>query len=124
MATIKTFKDKSAIPKPKLDHELTDPVDFNIMEYLYAATIQEILDDDALVKLINSNGFYKTCFCESFELYEIVISIDKEEYLWTRPQNLKRSNLDIFARLNKKENINDIQQYISDKYTLEKDKSL
>lgn len=110
MATITSFKGPE-IPKGKSDAELPAPVDFDIMEYLYAATMNEILNDDGLVKLINSNGFYRTCFCEAFDLYEITISVGNEEFKWTRPKNVDRSNLDIFEHLNEKDNINDIEQY-------------
>ena len=111
MATIKSFKGEDALPKAKRDDELPAPVDFSIMEYFYAATINEVLEDDGLVKLINSNGFYRTCFCEAYDLYEIVVTIGTTEYKWTRPRNIDRSNLDIFEHLNERGNINDIYQY-------------
>lgn len=111
MATMKSFKGEESLPKSKTDDELPDPVDFNIMEYFYAATMNEILEDDDLVRLINSNGFYRTCFCEAYELYEITITIDNTEYKWCRPRNIDRSNLDVFRHLNKRGNINDIYQY-------------
>jgi len=111
MATMKSFKGEAALPQPKTDDELPAPVDFNIMEYFYAARMEEILADDSLVRLINSNGFYKTCFCEAFDLYEISIILDTKEIKWTRPTNLKRSNLDVFDHLNEPHNINDIEQY-------------
>ena len=111
MAIIKSFKSEEAMPQPKVDDELPAPVDFNIMEYFYAATMEEILADDSLVKLINSNGFYRTCFCEAFDLYEVCITIGTVEYKWSRPRNIERSNLDIFEHLNEPHNINDIEQY-------------
>ena len=103
MATMKTFKGPESLPKQNKKPE--KPVDYKIMEYLYAATMNEILADDDLVRLINSNGFYRTCFCEAFDLYEIVITLGDEEYIWTRPENIKRSNLEIFKHLNKKQKI-------------------
>jgi hypothetical protein len=109
MAIMKTFKGKESLPKPDKNPE--NPVDHHIMEYLYAATIEDILGDDDLVKLINKNGFYRTCFCEAFDLYEIVITIENKEFIWTRPDNLKISNLDIFKHLNERGNINDIEKY-------------
>lgn len=121
MATMKTFKGKESLPKSKQDHELPPPVDHNIMEYIYAATMNEILADNNLVRLINKNGFYRTCFCEAFDLYEIVITIGDIEYTWTRPKNMKRSNLQIFEHLNKKENVNDIHKYVSNKYALDEE---
>ena len=111
MAVMKSCKGPETITKGKKDHELPPPVDFNIMEYLYGATMNEILADDALVKLINSNGFYRTCFCEAFDLYEIVVTIGTKEYKWCRPDNIKRSNLQIFEHLNERGNINDINKY-------------
>ena len=111
MATMKTFKGRESLPKKKQDHELPPPVDHKIMEYIYGATFEEILADDGLMKLINDNGFYRTCFCEAFDLYEITVTVGKKDYTWTRPENIKRSNLDIFKHLNEKENINDIIKY-------------
>lgn len=118
MATMKTFKGRESLPKKKQDHELPPPVDHKIMEYIYGATFEEILADDGLMKLINGNGFYRTCFCEAFDLYEITVTVGKKDYTWTRPHNIKRSNLQIFSHLNKKHNINNIHKYINKSISL------
>lgn len=119
MAIMKSFKGPESLIKGNKPEDMSDPVDYNIMEYLYAATMEEILADNGLVKLINSNGFYKNCFCEAFGIYEITVAIDKKECTWTRPHNINQSNLDIFQHYNKKENINDIHKYVSKKYALD-----
>jgi hypothetical protein len=78
MATINNFKN---VKKEEYVQPLVT-LDIDIIEYFYAAIIYEILDDDNLVRLIDSNGFYKTAFCEAYELDEISINIDGNETVW------------------------------------------
>jgi len=78
MATIKSFKDK------RTEEYIQPPiiVDIDIIEYFYAADMYDVLADDNLVRLINSNGFYKTAFCEAYDLDEITVTVDGKDTTW------------------------------------------
>lgn len=78
MATITSYKNTTTEEYVQPDVTLN----IDIIEYFYAASIYEVLDDDDLVRLIDSNGFYKTAFCEAYDLDEITVNIDGNETTW------------------------------------------
>jgi hypothetical protein len=78
MATMKSYK------AAKEEEYLQPPtiVDVDIIEYFYAADIYDVLADDSLIKLIDSNGFYKTAFCEAYDMDEITVTIGTKNMTW------------------------------------------
>jgi hypothetical protein len=51
-------------------------VDMDIIEYLYAATWEDIMGDEKLVDLIMNNGYYKTALCEAFGIERMVLNVN------------------------------------------------
>ena len=99
MAKIKNKKDKKDRDKPIKNPE--DPVDYSILEYIYATPEETILADDILIELIESNGFYKTSFCDAFGYDEVTVTVNKKDVIWYGPPDDVPSNLEIFKRYKK-----------------------
>ncbi len=51
-------------------------VDMDIIEYLYAATWEDIMGDEKLVDLIMNNGYYKTALCEAFGIERMKLNVN------------------------------------------------
>ena len=76
------------------------PIDMNILEYIYVASLEDILSNDDLVELILITGVYKTCLCDSYGLKELTIKYKDVEYiLFGSPEGVP-DNYDIFNRAN------------------------
>lgn len=118
MATLKTMK-KEDRDWPEQTITL---VDYDIIEYFYACELNDILDDDDLCKLIDSNGFYKTCVCEAFGMGEITLTCKGKDMTWYGPPVGVPTNFETFVlrgggmvgvnhKNYEQHNINDIQKY-------------
>ena len=103
MATIKDKKDKKDRDQPI--ENPPDPVDYSILEYIYATPEETILADDTLIELIESNGFYKTSFCDAFGYDEVTIEVNKKDVTWYGPQADVLSNLEIFKKYKKEDEV-------------------
>jgi hypothetical protein len=91
MATLKSMKVKSK------EVELTPivTVDMEIIEYFYAATFNDIICDNDLMRLIVSNGYYKEAFCDAHNIDNMVITVDKKDHKMSGPPRNLSSTLDI-----------------------------
>ena len=72
LVDMKTYKEPEQQPKLV--------VDMDIIEYFYVATLNEILADDSLVKLIVKNGYYQQALCESQDVLTLTITCNGVQY--------------------------------------------
>jgi hypothetical protein len=70
-------------------------VDMDIVEYLYAATWEDIMGDEKLVDLIMNNGYYKTALCDAFQIERMTVNVNGRKWkLAGLPRNIN-SQLDL-----------------------------
>lgn len=82
--------------KVETDKKDETVIDFLILEHIYSATMQEIMNDTDLFKLILSNGFYKSAFCEAFMIEKLVISVDGVEHILNGPPKTGKNTISIY----------------------------
>ena len=71
-------------------------VDMDVMEYIYAATWEDITGDEKLMNLIMNNGYYKTALCDAFEIERMTLTVGNKKWkLAGVPRNIS-SQLDVF----------------------------
>jgi len=84
-----------------LDMQMKEPkrkrtnvtIDMDIVEYMYAANMEDITSDDKLMDLILANGFYKEAFMDAFGMNKIRISHRGVEHIMKGPEKGIHSTL-------------------------------
>lgn len=86
MAELQSFENIQIKNKPPKDLI----VDMSILEYLYVVSLNDILDDDILTKLIIDNGIYQQAICEANDVKTMTIVYNNEEYIFSdnKPPNV------------------------------------
>lgn len=81
--------EKMEVRQKKLPITKQPTINMDILEYIYAATWEDIMGDEKLVDLIMNNGYYKTALCEAFEIERMVIDVNGVKWkLQGGPRNL------------------------------------